>query len=188
MKYILKYSFAVLLLFILCGSAYSQDDILNKAKLGMSTNDLLTAFKDQGIAQYKGYDKNNDNDNDRDNDNDNDDDNNNNRDNQRVKYQIPSYSLSGNDCNVTFYTDRNKLRKIQFNLSRSSSDKAKDVFDKWVTDLNSKYGSMVNTHDYSYGNKTELNRDWQSGNVRVSLHYFQMSSDKYCDLSYYYDN
>ncbi|CAN5508130.1 hypothetical protein BH10BAC5_BH10BAC5_16080 [soil metagenome] len=184
----MKYIIITILLFVISTIAYSQDDILNMAKLGMSTDDLLTAFKDQGIAQYKEYDRNNDNDNDRDNDSDSDDDNNNNHDNQRNKYRISSYSMVGNDYNVTFYTERNKLKKVQFNLSKSLSDKAKDVFDKWVTDLKAKYGSMVNTHDYSYGKKTELNRDWQSGNMRVSLHYFQMGSDKYCDLSYYYDN
>lgn len=169
----MKFILAAIFLFLLSGAAFCQDDILSKVKWGMSGDELMTAFKDKGIASYT-YSDNDDNNNDEDNDND---DNNN-----RSGYRIASYSLDGNSYSVRFTMNRGKLKEVRFSLGKN--DKAQDIFNNWIKTFNGKYGNTVHDHDFSGYGRTENERAWEGSGIHVELHYFSGNGRTAMDITY----
>jgi hypothetical protein len=170
----MKFIFAAIFLFVLSGAAFCQDDILSKAKFGMSGDELMTAFKDKGISSYT-YSDNDDNNN-SDDDNDNDDNNN------RSGYRISNYSIDGSSYSVRFSMNRGKLKEIRFSLNKN--DKAMDIYEGWKKTFNAKYGSPVHDHDFSGYGRTENERAWEGSGTHVELHYFEGNGRKAMDLTY----
>jgi len=174
MKYIL---FAVLF-FAFTYSASAQDDILSKVKWNMSGDDLMTAFKDQGISQYT-YSDNDDN-NSEDDDNDNDDNNN------RSGYRISSYTIDGNTYSVRFSMNRGKLKEVRFSLGKTSN--ALDIFNAWDKKLNSKFGSPVHNNDFTGYGRTQNERAYENSDIHVELNYFSGNGRTAVDITYSREN
>ena len=174
----MKYILTALLFFILAGASYSQDDILAKAKFGMSGDELMSAFKDQRIASYS-YSDNDDNNSD-DDDNDNDDNNN------RSGYRISSYSIDGNSYSVRFSMNRGKLKEIRFSLNKNA--KAADIYENWKKVFNAKFGNNVHENDFSGYGRTQNERAWEDSNVHVELNYFSGNGRTAVDITYSREN
>ncbi len=174
---LLKSLLFVSLFFVTAISANAQDDILAKAKWGMSGDELMSAFKDQGISSYS-YSDNDDNNDDDDNDNDNN--------NNRSGYRIASYTIDGNTYSVRFSLNRGKLKEVRFSLGKSSN--GLDVFNAWDKKLNSKYGSPVHNNDFSGYGRTENERAYEGSGTHVELHYFSGNGRTAMDVTYSRDN
>ncbi|MBS1492111.1 MAG: hypothetical protein JST55_01290 [Bacteroidetes bacterium] len=170
----MKFILAAIFLFLLSGAAFSQDDILSKTKWGMSGDELISAFKDKGIANYT-YSDNDDNNN-SDNDNDNDDNNN------RSGYRISNYSIDGNSYSVRFSMNHNKLKEIRFTLNKN--DKALDIYEGWKKTFNSKFGNNVHENDFSGYGRTQNERAWEGSVVHVELNYFSGNGRTAMDITY----
>jgi len=169
----MKYILAAIFLFALSGAAFCQDDILSKAKFGISGDELMSAFKDQGISSYT-YSDNDDNNNDDDNDND---DNNN-----RSGYRISSYTIDGNSYSVRFSLNRGKLKEIRFSLNKK--DKASDIYENWKKVFNGKYGNNVHENDFTGYGRTQNERAWEGQGIHVELNYFSGNGKTAVDITY----
>ncbi len=169
----MKFLLAAIILFFVSGAAFCQDDIISKAKFGMSGDELMSTFKDKGITSYN-YSDNDDNNSDDDNDND---DNNN-----RSGYRIPSYSIDGNTYSVRFSLNRGKLKEIRFLLNKN--DKALDVYESWKKVFNGKYGNNVHENDFSGYGRTQNERAWEGSGIHVELNYFSGNGRTAMDITY----
>lgn len=177
MKLLVKSLLAVFLFLAFSMSVKAQDDILSKVKWNMSGDELMSAFKDQGISSYT-YSDNDDNNNDDDNDND---DNNN-----RSGYRISSYSMDGNNYSVRFSMNRGKLKEVRFSLGKSSA--SLDIFNSWDKKLYAKFGSPVHNNDFSGYGRTENERAYENSDIHVELHYFEGNGRRALDITYSREN
>lgn len=164
----------VILFFVLTLSAKAQDDIMSKVKWGMSGDEVMSAFKDQGVTQYT-YSDNDDNNGD-DNDNDNDDNNN------RSGYRISGYKIDGSSYSVRFSMNRGKLKEVRFSLNKN--DNASGIYDGWKKTFEGRYGKPVHDHDFSGYGRTESERAYEGSGVHVELHYFEGNGRKAMDFTY----
>jgi len=173
----MKYILLAVMFFALSFTANAQDDILSKVKWNMSGDELMTAFKDKGIAQYT-YSDNDDNNNDDDNDND---DNNN-----RSGYRIPSYTIDGNTYSVRFSMNRGKLKEVRFSLGKGAN--ALDVFNTWDKNLKAKFGNDVHHNDFSGYGRTQNERAYENSDIHVELNYFSGNGRTAMDVTYSREN